>query len=87
MYTIGSGCPATCPPYHCDADAKAWVEKSCVGRESCSLDPIHALGDTCPSKHKKLAVQARCKSGTGASPSILAVYPWIMDYSGDTGVN
>ena len=64
-YTAGSGCPASCPPYHCDADARAWVEKTCVGKASCSLDPIHALGDTCPSKFKKLVVQARCKSGSG----------------------
>eukprot|EP01051_Picozoa_sp_SAG22_P007706 SAG22_NODE_551_length_9178_cov_3.565371_8_plen_463_part_01 len=64
-YTAGTGCPAKCPPYPCDADAKAWVEKECVGKAACSLDPIHGLGDTCPSKHKKLAVQARCKSGTG----------------------
>lgn len=63
-YTNGTACPAKCPPYHCDRDAKAWVVKTCVGKASCSLDPIHALGDTCPSKHKKLAVQARCKSGT-----------------------
>jgi hypothetical protein len=64
-YKPGTGCPSKCPPYHCDADAKSWVEKACVGKMSCSLDPIHALGDTCPSKHKKLAVQARCKSGAG----------------------
>ena len=64
-YQPGTGCPKSCPPYHCDADAKAWVTKTCVGKQSSSLDPIHALGDTCPNNHKKLAVQARCKSGAG----------------------
>lgn len=64
-YQPGTGCPKSCPPYHCDADAKAWVTQTCVGKKFCSLDPIHALGDTCPSKHKRLVVQARCKSGSG----------------------
>lgn len=56
-YKNGTGCPNNCPPYHCDADAKGWAAKICVGKASCSLDPLHGLGDTCPEKHKTLAVQ------------------------------
>ena len=66
-YTAGTGCPASCPPYHCDADAKAWVERTCLGKKACTLDPLHSLGDTCPSQYKKLAVQARCLSGSGTA--------------------
>ena len=44
-YQPGTGCPdGPCPPYHCDADTQAWSEKMCLGRASCLLDPMRALG-------------------------------------------
>ena len=36
----------------------AWVVKNCVGVQTCTLDPIEALGDPCRDKVKTLAVTA-----------------------------
>lgn len=66
-YKPGDGCPKSCPPHHCNANAKAWVEHTCVGKTSCTLDPMHALGDTCPNKFKRFVVQARCATGNGTA--------------------
>ena len=35
--------------------AQDYVRQKCMGHESCTLDPIHVLGDTCPNKHKVCA--------------------------------
>ena len=63
----GSGCSAWKAGDPCGSVAKttAWVESLCVGKQSCTLDPIHNGKDPCPDKVKTLVVAATCKLGDG----------------------
>eukprot|EP00035_Acanthoeca_spectabilis_P003991 m.97489 g.97489 ORF g.97489 m.97489 type:complete len:949 (+) comp12401_c0_seq2:373-3219(+) len=52
-----------------------WVESECVGKPTCTLDPIHHQGDPCVGKFKKLAVIATCKIGPGNATAINTLPP------------
>lgn len=55
------------------AETTKWVESLCIGKQSCTLDPIHRNGkwDPCPDKKKVLAVTATCKSGPGNATVVI----------------
>ena len=54
------------------SETAAWVEKQCVGKASCTLDPIHRNGhwDPCVDKRKRLVVVAMCKLGPGKATAV-----------------
>lgn len=62
----------SCGSFHSDpkctygpAKVQAWVDKLCLGKQSCTLDALHALGDPCYQVYKTFAAQVECSTPEG----------------------